>query len=75
LTAGAEDVAPPAFTDEHIEACLSYDGLKSGNLAFRWTTEGTPGKFIERNQIDLARDPADELGEPTSIVGLIIQPG
>ena len=28
LAAGAEDVAPPTLTDEHIEACLSHDGLK-----------------------------------------------
>lgn len=75
LAAGAEHVAPSALTDEHIEACLSHDGLEGGYAAFRWTAEWAPGKFIKRNQIDFARDPADELGEPTRIVVMIIHPG
>jgi hypothetical protein len=75
LAAGAKDVAPTALTDEHIEACLSHDGLKDGNIAIRWTAERTSRKLIEWNQIDFAHDPADELGEAASIVGVIIHPG
>ena len=44
-------------------------------VAFRWPAKGIPGKFVERNQIDLAHDSADEFDEPARIVGLIIHPG
>jgi hypothetical protein len=72
LSAGAEDIEPTAFTDEHIEACLPHDGLKGRNVMFRWTAEGVPGKFIERNQIDFTRDPTDKFGKAARIVGVII---
>jgi hypothetical protein len=72
LAAGAEDIAPTAFTDEHIEACLSHDGLKGRYVAFRWAAEGISGKFIEWNQIDFTGDSADEFGEAVRVVSVII---
>jgi hypothetical protein len=74
LATGAENVATPAFADIHVEACLSHNGLKGCNVAFGWTAKRTSGKFIEWNQIDFARDPADKLGEPARIIGVIVHP-
>ena len=75
LAAGAKDVAPSAFTHEHVKARLAQDGLKGRNIAIRWAAEGTPGKFIERDYIDLARNPTDEFSEAASVVAIIVHPG
>ncbi len=71
LSAGAQHVAATTFPDEDVDAGLAHDRLERQDVEVGRPAEGTAGKWVEGNQIDLACDPADQFDQ-TQGIGLAI---
>src|SRR5262245_35646844 len=75
LAAGSQDVAAATFSDEHVDASLPYDRLEDLDIMVGRTPKCTARKRIEGDQVDFARDTADQLNKTSRIVFLIVDTG
>jgi hypothetical protein len=75
LAAGSEDVTAFALSNKDMKARLPQYALKSKDRGIIGTAEIIAGKFIERNQIDLATNAVEQLHQPLGILfGIINTP-
>ena len=63
------------FPDKDIDACLPHDRLESEDVVIRRPAKCTAWERIERYQIDLAADAADEFDEAQRIRLAIVHAG
>src|SRR6478752_5848036 len=71
LSAGTQHVAATTFPDEDVDAGLAHDRLERQDVEVGRPAEGTAGKWVEGNQINLACDPADQFDQ-TQGIGLAV---
>ena len=74
LTACPEDVTALTLSNKDIESRSPQHALKLLDNGIIGTAECIAGKFIERNQIDLASDPVQQLHQSLGILLGIIHP-
>lgn len=72
LSAGAENVSSSALSNKRIEAGVAEDGLKAESRLFRRAMKRAAGKFIERNQVDLAPHASQQLYQSAGISRMIV---
>lgn len=75
LAACAEHVAASTLADEDVDSSLLQDGLKFQHRAVDRSAECAPRKFVERDQVDLVAQAAEQLRESPGILNLVIDPG
>ena len=75
LSAGAENVSSSALSNKRIEAGVAKDGLKAKDRLSGRSTKRAAGKFIERNQIDLASDASQQSNQSAGIGLMIVYAG
>ena len=75
LPAGTEHVPPSALPNEHIETGISENGLKMKNRLFGRAMKRAVRKLIERNQIDLAPQGAQQAYQTVGISRMVVDTG
>ena len=72
LTASPEDITALTLSNEHVKSRSPQYVLKLLDNRIIGTAEGIAGKFIKRNQIDLASDSVQQLHQSLGILFGII---
>ena len=72
LAAGSENVTALAFSNKYSESASPQHALELLDNGIIRTAESISGKFVKRNQIDLATDAIQQFYQPLGILSGII---